>query len=249
MSAPLGILCVDDEAPIVEYLALMLKREGYSVETCDGGWEAFEKIKERRFDFVLSDVRMVKGDGIELLENVQGLEVRPPVGLLSAFTDVSTSDIFDRGAVAFLQKPIVWSTVSDTIRRAVKPRPERWAGEPALGPTLSATWSSWAEAKQRGELALGAGGFFFALKSGHPPVDSVVRFDLGFGAGSPGRLTGAAFVRWARGTTRHGFHPGVGLEILTLATPGLAFVLDEIARSTPKAFVPIGYGRPFDHGP
>jgi hypothetical protein len=185
----------------------------------------------------------VKGDGIELLENVQGLEGRrPPVALLSAYTDVQTPDIFDRGAVAFLQKPILWPQIVETVRRVTSPREERWRGNGVQGDLLRMSWPSWKAALASGTLALGTGGLFVSTPEVFM-VDAPVSFDFTFEEGLPGRLTGSAVVRWHRAAARHGFLPGLGLELMAVEPTSMPFLCQEITRMDPKATVPIGYKR------
>ncbi len=241
------ILCVDDEPAIVEYLLYTLARAGFQVEGTDGGWPALELIKSKKFDLVVTDVRMLKGDGIELLENIQALPVgRPEVVIVSAFVDVSTADILDRGAVGLLQKPIVLDQVEKTLAKALTPAAERWtldASTSAVSSHVTVALPSWAGALADGTIGLGSGGLFVSYGEPTAPVDHNLAFELEFASGAPKILRGTGTIRWARSLNRHGFLPGLGLEILTLEPESRAFLLREIAGRAPRPFVPIGLGR------
>ena len=53
-----SILVVDDEKVIHESCGRILREEGYEVETALSGQEALQKLKEKRYDLVLSDIKM-----------------------------------------------------------------------------------------------------------------------------------------------------------------------------------------------
>src|SRR5438552_2001759 len=106
------LLVVDDDADILDFMSAALRHAGYAVSTAVGGWDAAAQIKTEPPVMVVSDVRMLKGDGIELLETIQamptpqgsGADWLPPVLLVSGY-DVGSAEVLDRGAVGLLTKP------------------------------------------------------------------------------------------------------------------------------------------------
>ena len=64
------ILVVDDEAIIRESIALILRKEGFTVSEAANGNEAYQKILTDAFDLVLTDLEMPEMRGIELLEKI-----------------------------------------------------------------------------------------------------------------------------------------------------------------------------------
>jgi len=65
------ILVVDDEQGIRDLLKSELTRLGHSIETAVNGEEAVEKLHAEKFDVVITDIKMPKSDGIEVLANVK----------------------------------------------------------------------------------------------------------------------------------------------------------------------------------
>jgi len=85
------LLIVDDERSMRELLELVFKRDGYAVETAANGVEALDKIRNRAFDLIISDVRMPDMNGIELLEQVRVASPETLVIMLTAFATVDTA--------------------------------------------------------------------------------------------------------------------------------------------------------------
>ena len=65
------ILVVDDEQSLREVLSIMLKRAGYAVTSATDGEEAIELLHREIFDLVITDLRMPKIDGMEVLKAVK----------------------------------------------------------------------------------------------------------------------------------------------------------------------------------
>jgi DNA-binding response OmpR family regulator len=245
VSVSARILFVDDEHDLLESYSALLEAEGYHVTTEDGGWPAFERIKTESFEVVITDVRMMNGDGIELLEKVQSLGgVKPPVIIMSGFADVLPNDLLDRGATAFLSKPVQLRQLLLALTRALKPRTQRWLSSDLKDTVtvipLDAEFPDFAKALTSGEIELGQGGFFLQLEGNLPTVESVISFRLTFKAGTVQSLHGVGIVRWARAAARHGFRRGVGVEILSLDASAIPTIDLEITQRDPRAFVPLG---------
>jgi DNA-binding NtrC family response regulator len=99
------LLIVDDERSMRELLELVLKREGYAVETAENGRVALERVRQRAFDLVISDVRMPDMTGIELLQQVRTVSPETVVIMITAFATVDTArQAFKLGAEDFVIK-------------------------------------------------------------------------------------------------------------------------------------------------
>jgi DNA-binding response OmpR family regulator len=100
------ILIVDDEDEIREFMVEDLQDEGFKTFEACNGRDAFNIVKKEHIDLVVTDVRRPNGDGVELLKNVMAIEGRrPPVIVVSGFSDVSEKDVIKMGAKAFVHKP------------------------------------------------------------------------------------------------------------------------------------------------
>ena len=66
MDGALGILVVDDEPKICEFLQTVLRKEGYRVESVLNGQTALEELRDSSYNLVISDIKMPGMDGFEL---------------------------------------------------------------------------------------------------------------------------------------------------------------------------------------
>src|SRR4051812_13851993 len=101
------ILVVDDEASARSGLEKLLKQEGYRVETAEDGAAALARFQEMAADVVVTDLKMPKMDGLELLKKLREQDAGVPVLVCTAFGDVSTAvQAMRGGAEDYLTKPI-----------------------------------------------------------------------------------------------------------------------------------------------
>jgi len=100
------LLVVDDEETQREMLSAILARASYRVETAPDGEKALEILEQRSFDLVLTDQKMPKMDGLELLAAIRSRYPRLPVVLMTAFGSVSSAvEAMKNGAADYLTKP------------------------------------------------------------------------------------------------------------------------------------------------
>jgi DNA-binding NtrC family response regulator len=102
---PEKILVVDDEPGMCQFLAIMLRKEGYQVTTASNGPEALEHVRNDEFHCVLTDVKMPGMDGLELLDAIKELDTTLPVVVMTAYaSDKAAIDAMNRGAFQYLEK-------------------------------------------------------------------------------------------------------------------------------------------------
>ncbi len=101
------ILAVDDEEELRHIIKEELEERGAKVKLAGGGNEAILLFKAHTFDFVLTDIKMPDGDGLELLRHIRALDpTRPPVALISAHFPHPEEHLLSMGAQALLTKPV-----------------------------------------------------------------------------------------------------------------------------------------------
>ncbi|MBI5017359.1 MAG: sigma-54-dependent Fis family transcriptional regulator [Deltaproteobacteria bacterium] len=106
MSAPARILVVDDDAEMRLALELTLKKAGHTCALARDGQEALDRLRKDAFDLVVTDLRMPRVDGLELLERMSAAAPLVPALVITAHGTVDTAvESMKRGAVDFLQKP------------------------------------------------------------------------------------------------------------------------------------------------
>src|ERR1041384_6695610 len=86
---PPRLLIADDQADVLEALKLLLKAEGFDVETAASPRAVLAALEARDFDALLVDMNYTRdttsgAEGLDLLSRVQGLESPPPVVVMTA---------------------------------------------------------------------------------------------------------------------------------------------------------------------
>jgi len=119
------VLVVDDDLSMREFLGILLRREGYSVELVDSGEAALQAVAHAWPDLVLSDLNMPGIDGMELLRRLKTQAARESrdleVVMVTAFgTAESAVEAMRRGAFDYVLKPFNNDDLRVTVRRALE---------------------------------------------------------------------------------------------------------------------------------
>src|SRR5215468_1489842 len=115
-----SILVVDDEKNQREILETILSGEGYDVTTASSGEAAMKFVEARRFDLVLTDLKMAGMSGLDLLKELTNYDKSIIVILLTAHGSVDSAvDALRLGAFDYLQKPYDSEKLLDTVSRAL----------------------------------------------------------------------------------------------------------------------------------
>lgn len=113
------VLVVDDEENIRLVLKTLLRRHGYEVEVAGGGQEALQKIDTFGPDVVLTDVRMPKVGGMDLLSVLRAKNNPATVIVMSAYGNSEQAiEAMKAGAYDYLQKPFQPDEVVLALRKA-----------------------------------------------------------------------------------------------------------------------------------
>ncbi len=114
------ILVVDDEEDMRTTLAILLEAEGYGVITAMNGHGAMERLKKEQVDMVVSDIRMPDMDGIELLQQVKGINPIIPVVMVTGYGSAELAvESMKLGAFDYLQKPFDNDRLYEVVRSAL----------------------------------------------------------------------------------------------------------------------------------
>ena len=117
------ILVVDDEKGMCESLRTLLSKAGYKVTSEDRGEEALKKIQKNDFDLVITDIKMPRVSGMDILEAARDKDEDALVILMTAYASLETAiTAISQGAYDYLLKPIEFSDLKLTIRRALEKR-------------------------------------------------------------------------------------------------------------------------------
>jgi ATP-dependent Lon protease len=114
------ILVVDDEEIARSNLEYILRKDGYQVGTAASGLEALERFKTQDFDVVLTDLKMEKMDGLQLLEAVKQASPNTEIVMITGYATVSTAvNALRKGAAHYLSKPINLDDLRLTVKELV----------------------------------------------------------------------------------------------------------------------------------
>jgi len=115
------ILIVDNERSMREFLAIVLKKEGYPCATAEDGESALKLLEQDHFDLVLSDIKMPKLDGIELLKALKTSSPETAVVMMTAFASTETAiEAMKEGAYDYLTKPFQIDEVKIIIQNVLE---------------------------------------------------------------------------------------------------------------------------------
>ena len=116
-----NLLVVENEPALLGLLSTLLKGEQHEVTQAKSGEEAAALLEKQSFDLMLSDIRMGRMDGIELLRRAREMVPAMPVIMLTAYGTVSTAvDALKLGAFDYLTKPFKIDELLHTVRRALE---------------------------------------------------------------------------------------------------------------------------------
>src|SRR5688500_1898434 len=115
------ILVVDDQDMMRDSLAATLVREGHEVIAATDGAAAVSRLNGGRFDLMITDLKMPKMTGIELLAEAKKLRPEMPVVLMTAFATVSTAvEAMKLGAYDYIQKPFDGDEIKHLVDRTLE---------------------------------------------------------------------------------------------------------------------------------
>ncbi|MDQ1330762.1 MAG: ATP-dependent Lon protease [Thermodesulfobacteriota bacterium] len=140
-----NVLVVDDEEIARDNLEYILKKEGYEVSTAANGLEALNVLKTRNIDLILTDLKMEKMDGMQLLESAKKISPHAELVMITGFATVSSAvDALKKGAFHYLPKPINLDELRSTVRQLIEKKKHLqmtrspilcFAGPPGTGKT------------------------------------------------------------------------------------------------------------------
>jgi CheY-like chemotaxis protein len=237
------ILIVDDEKDLCEILAAFFERKGFFALTAGNGIEALKIVKVNKIDIIVSDIRMPKGNGVELLVEVRKLNSSLPVILfITGFTDITVEDAFDKGAEAVFAKPFQFKDLFKAASKAISENeqtqhPRRPLRE-GIDLKVEVKFPQFEISRQVSMTNLGRGGFFVSLTESLPRVDDVVSFKINIDGELDTVITGEGVVRWVRPQGEEGFSPGCGIEFVSFSENGKSKIYEFINFIKTKQYIP-----------
>ena len=118
-----SILILDDEPIVCKRLKPFFQKAGYEAEAYSQPAEALARVEQRRFDVVITDLKMQGLDGLAFLGKVKALYPDSDVIVITGFATMETArESFRKGVFDFVAKPFKLAKILDGVRRIEKER-------------------------------------------------------------------------------------------------------------------------------
>ena len=115
------ILVCDDQELMRDSLAAILAREGHEVTAAGDGPQALLRLQAGKFDLLITDLKMPRMTGLELLGEAKKLRPELPVVLMTAFATVQTAvEAMKLGAYDYIQKPFEGDEIKLLVNRTLE---------------------------------------------------------------------------------------------------------------------------------
>jgi CheY-like chemotaxis protein len=229
-----SILVVDDEPQLLEIFASWLAAAGcHNVYTAADGEEALAVLKRAPIDLLVTDVRMPIMDGIALVRRLEEMgEPIPSVIFISGFGDIDEREMYDLGVEAFLAKPLLQEDLIAVLERTLAERSSLWLTPMDVAPRQSMLIQvdRTGETEDPYSFRLGRGGFSTRY-TGSAKLGEVA-FQCRF-LTEQREIAGQGHVRWLSRTDQT-----VGIEFAFLDATCRSWLLEEIAATSPRSFIP-----------
>ncbi len=116
-----AVMVIDDEKIVGDMTRISLEADGYAVETFLSGEPALARLKEKKFDVVVTDLKMKGIDGMEVLKTVKKLHPDTPVIMITAFANLDSAiEAIRERVFDFFPKPIKIKDLKASIARALQ---------------------------------------------------------------------------------------------------------------------------------
>lgn len=237
------VLVVDDEPMLCKAIAQDFQRKGYITLCASNGTEAFELVKSKNVDLILSDIRMPGGDGVKLLTDVKNFNHAIPVLMfMTGFADLSLEEAYDMGADAVFSKPFNRKSLMEAVSGALVPDEHKWPNRPqqlSAEVKIEIQFPNLDSAVQGKVISVGRGGMFVASEEIRAEAGAPVSFKIHFESEEPRMIQGDGVVRWSRTKAEENRQAGYGIEFVSLNPEAKAKLFELVRIHRTKAFIPI----------
>ena len=121
MDKTIEVLVLDDEPIVCERLKDYLEKKGISVEIFTESQKAVERLKEKTFDVLITDVKMQAPTGIDVLTIVIKESYKTEVIVITGYSSIETLRQAEFiGAFKFIAKPFQMSDIYQLVKKAAK---------------------------------------------------------------------------------------------------------------------------------
>ena len=120
------ILITEDDKEMRSLLKDFFEEEGFETDLVSNGVDALQKLAKEDFDLIITDIRMPGLTGLDILPGIKRLHPDASVIVITAFgSEEVYRKSFERGATAYLEKPIHFSKLRELIHKVVSAKEKR----------------------------------------------------------------------------------------------------------------------------
>lgn len=119
------ILLIEDDMLLLEALARLFRREGYEVDTAYNGNVGMQKVRDNRYDLVLTDLIMPYSEGFEIVRHIRLYQKNSAARVViytSLDNEAAESAGYNSGADLFIAKPMPAKELMAKIRSVLPPQ-------------------------------------------------------------------------------------------------------------------------------
>jgi len=121
LTSQVGILIVDDDKEICDYMETFLARDGFAVKTLTSPQDAVEEVRTGKYHLVILDLMMPKIDGIELLRQIRKVDTDIAVIIFTGYPSLETAVAsMKMDVVDYIKKPFNPEEFREVIDRVMK---------------------------------------------------------------------------------------------------------------------------------
>jgi DNA-binding response OmpR family regulator len=114
------IMIIEDDEEMRSLLKDFFEEEGFETDSAGNGADALRKLSKDHFDLVITDIRMPGLTGLDILPRIRRLKPETPIIVMTGYgSDDVRRRSLERGATAYLEKPIPLSKLRTLIREEV----------------------------------------------------------------------------------------------------------------------------------
>ena len=122
------LMIVDDDLPFRERLSRSMEKNDFTVESFPSFNDSLKRIKEKKFDYAIVDMRLNDGSGLELIKKIREISPKTKSLLLTGYGNIATAvAAIKSGAIDYLPKPAEIDQIYDALtnsKEILPPPPE-----------------------------------------------------------------------------------------------------------------------------
>jgi two-component system, OmpR family, response regulator len=121
LTSQVGILIVDDDKEICDYMETFLARDGFAVKTLTSPLDAVEEVRTGKYHLVILDLMMPKTDGIEVLRQIRKVDTDIAIIIFTGYPSLETAVASMKlDVVDYIKKPFNHDEFREVIDRVMK---------------------------------------------------------------------------------------------------------------------------------